>query len=375
VTAFAAGRDGVVAATSNLGKIIAISSQAPEQGTFESDVFDAKTIARWGRPEVHGRGRYELALRTGNVDNPDRNWSNWTRLDVTGAQQPDVPLARFAQWRITMTPGAEVDSVGINYRPKNIAPVVDEVSASVITASTAGTAAAAAGTTPVAHPHDILVRWNGHDDNNDELRYAVFYRGINERRWVLLRDGLHDKQLTLDSSLFPDGEYLVRVVASDAASHAPEDALTGDRVSQSFDVDSTAPRIDGLQAVNENNVLHISFRALDSYSPVRRAEYSIDAGDWQMIEPVGGISDAKSETYDFDVLLRPVVQEEPENAAQPNLRKRGRAQKQQQQQPVAPTAVAPQEHLVVVRAYDRFDNQATAKTVVGGETNAGNPRQ
>ena len=38
-------------------------------------------------------------------------------------------------------------------------------------------------------------------------------------------------------------------------------------------------------------------------TPIRRAEFSVDAGDWQYLEPVGQLSDAKTENYDFNVLL------------------------------------------------------------------------
>ena len=52
------------------------------EGTFESDVQDARNFSRWGRAEVRGRGNFELFARSGNVDNPDRNWSPWSRIDL-----------------------------------------------------------------------------------------------------------------------------------------------------------------------------------------------------------------------------------------------------------------------------------------------------
>jgi hypothetical protein len=49
------------------------------EGTYESDVFDAKIFSSWGRVEFRGAGNVDLFTRSGNVDNPDRNWSPWTR--------------------------------------------------------------------------------------------------------------------------------------------------------------------------------------------------------------------------------------------------------------------------------------------------------
>ncbi len=45
----------------------------------------------------------------------------------------------------------------------------------------------------------------------------------------------------------------------------------------------------------------MSFDAEDAMSPVVHAEYSLDAGPWQYVEPVGGLSDARREHYDFTI--------------------------------------------------------------------------
>ena len=74
------------------------------------------------------------------------------------------------------------------------------------------------------------------------------------------------------------------------------------------------------------------------FSPIKRAEYSLDAGDWQFVEPVGQLSDSKTEDYDFRVPLTAAVQ--------------------------AGSTPVSNDHVVVVRAYDRFDNLATAKVVI-----------
>ncbi len=87
----------------------------------------------------------------------------------------------------------------------------------------------------------------------------------------------------------------------------------------------------------------MTFRATDSFSNIKRAEYSVDAGEWQFVEPVGQLSDSKTESYDFRVAVR------------------GRPS-------TATTKAAGQlEHVVVVRVYDRYDNMSSAKTVIRGK--------
>ena len=349
------------------------------EGTFESDVQDARNFSRWGRAEVRGRGNFELFARSGNVDNPDRNWSPWARIDLAKDARTDVPAARFIQWRAVLKPAnppTQIDEVAINYLPKNVAPVVDDVvvqtgarfqpqphisSPETVTINLGPPPQQFGNSrmeTPPSATRDrgyIAVRWGAHDENDDNLVYSVYYRGDNERDWKLLKSGLTDKFYSFESGLLPDGGYAVKVVASDAPSHSPEDALSDEKASLRFEVDNTAPRIENLAARVEGQDLHVTFHAADDGSPIKRAEYSIDAGDWQYVEPVGALSDAKIENYDFTVLLS--------NAPPaPRKNRRTRSAKRASLPLLLPTAPAA-EHVVVVRVYDRADNVATAKVV------------
>src|ERR1043165_974910 len=73
---------GLYCSSSNLGKIFLMGNGTESEGTFESDVKDAQIFSRWGRAEVRGHGNFELFARSGNVDNPDRNWSPWAKIDL-----------------------------------------------------------------------------------------------------------------------------------------------------------------------------------------------------------------------------------------------------------------------------------------------------
>jgi hypothetical protein len=183
------------------------------------------------------------------------------------------------------------------------------------------------------------VKWSAHDENDDQLVYSLYYRGDDETRWLLLKDNLSDKAYSFDASLLPDGGYTVKVVASDAPSHSPGEALTASKESRRFEVDTTPPRIENLGASIESGQIHVTFRAVDGFSTVKRAEYSIDAGEWKYVEPIGQLSDAKTENYDFKVALDKIAPSDEKN-------------------------VAASEHVVVVRVYDRYDNMGAAKTLV-----------
>ena len=149
----------------------------------------------------------------------------------------------------------------------------------------------------------IAVRWSARDDNDDSLVYSVYYRGEGETAWKLLKGELTDKYYSFDSNVLPDGGYTLKVVASDAPSHSPEEALTASKQSSYFEIDNTPPEVVNLNGAYEQGAIHLTFRAIDGFSPIQRAEYSVDAGDWQVIEPVGQISDNRVENYDVSLGL------------------------------------------------------------------------
>ena len=64
----------------------------------------------------------------------------------------------------------------------------------------------------------VTVRWLAHDDNGDDLMFAVWYRGTGEANWRLLKDKINERYYSFDSALLPDGAYTLKVVASDAQS-------------------------------------------------------------------------------------------------------------------------------------------------------------
>ena len=380
ITAFAvAPGGGLYASGSNLGKIFVLGPGPESEGTYESDVFDARIFSLWGRASARsaGNSNVELYARSGNVDNPDRNWSSWTRIDfalaLAAGSELKIPPARFVQWKAVLhagNPAPRVDSVLLNYLPTNVAPEIDDITVqpgyryqaiSHVSGSEPPTPGQPRFDPPPPAVRDrdsIGIRWSAHDDNDDQLVYTVYYRGDGESRWLLLKNNLSDRYYSFDASLLPDGGYTVKVIASDAPSHSPGEALYAERVGTRFEVDTTAPVIDNLTATLEvrqigkqidakqidAKQIRVQFRASDSFSPIKRAEYSLDGGDWQFVEPVGQLSDSRTEEYDFRVGV-------PQPEAAPALMAGNTAN----------------DHVVVVRAYDRFDNLATAKTVLRGK--------
>ena len=361
---------GVYVTTGNTGRLYKLPAESAATGTYLSDVFDAGFFSTWGRAEINANNSsaatssFDLFARTGNIENPERNWSEWQKV-TSNSPTLGAPAARFIQWKAVLRPGARIASIGIDYLPVNVAPVVDEVAVqpgarvneaavqpqqpqTVIIGLPSGQGGSSfnqdSNTGPLAGFKDrtaVTVRWSAHDDNGDDLLFDVYIRGDGEKDWKLLRARVRQRYFSFDSSLLPDGGYRVKVSASDAPSHPPGEQLSGSKESGNFVIDTTSPVVSGLQAKLEAGKLHATFQAADATSPIDRAEYSVDAGQWQYLEPVGKLSDSLTEHYDFMIPL-------PSRPAD-----------------AAGDAVAdPAEHIVTVRVYDRYDNVGVAKSLV-----------
>jgi hypothetical protein len=360
----AARGDGLLVGTGNTGKLVELGAAVKNE--YASDVLDSGAMARFGRVEIEpGSTGYEIFTRTGNIAQPVRGWTDWEPLrDGTVASA----AGRFLQWKAVLEPNGILGSVGVNYLPVNAAPVVDElivapgarwtpqppqpnqptVNISLPSSGQGVTydgSASSSSNSPLQAVKDrtaVTVRWAAHDDNGDDLTYSIYLRGDGETVWRLLKDKITEKAYSFDADLIPDGGYQVKVVASDSPSHTPGDALSGEKVSDRFVVDTTPPVIKDLKAVARDVacpssdcpiILDIKFEAEDSASPIAHAEYSLDAGPWQFVAPVGVISDSKQEKYDFSI-------------------------------PLEGGGAKTAEHLITVRAYDRYENVGAAKTVV-----------
>ena len=91
------------------------------------------------------------------------------------------------------------------------------------------------------------------------------------------------------------------MVASDGESHPAGQGLEAERESATWVIATSAPRVEGLAANSAGSGLRVTATGTDVATPIVRAEYSVDAGEWRWVEPVGHVSDSLTERYDFRV--------------------------------------------------------------------------
>ncbi len=365
ITALAAGlNDKILTATSNIGRIYELGPELESEGTFQSQTFDAKIFSRWGRlewvGETPGTARIAVSTRSGNLESPSRNWSEWSKPLTSPEGGPSgSPAARFVQWQAVMSSPEQnaspvLDAVTLYYRPNNIGPQLTAIEATppnysferparptaaqkltlpALGSSTprrkVSAAAVTAGQAMSPAPGQIGARWAASDENDDDLVYKLEIRGEDEQTWKLVEEKIEEPYWSWDSTSFADGHYRVRVTVSDAPSNPASEAKTDSRVSEPFLIDNTAPAIRGLSATAEGQRLRVRFEAADTASNLQKAEYSLDGAEWQPILPLQRQFDSKQLSFEFP--SEPVKQGE---------------------------------HTVAVRVYDEHDNVATGKVVV-----------
>ncbi len=385
--------------TANPGKVFSVGPEYEAEGAYESRSFDSQLFSQWGRLEwwgpppsasakspahsnaSHAAGhaddpRLEFFVRSGNTEDPGKEWSRWFGPYAKSGAAMEAPSARFVQWKSIIHDGRAGDGiewVSLAYLPRNVAPVLDGIalqepgiraqSQSAMGASQPTVVTLKQPPSPNISgvtitqssaparfelpPQGTLqkgyqsVLWSAHDDNDDELRYSVFFRGETEQEWKLLKDNLEQKFYSWDTTTLPDGAYYLKIVATDAPSNPPDVARKTQRESERFEVDNTPPVIEKLSADAINRctgqcgdaVVVVKFTARDAAGNIERAQYSLDGGEWILVAPTGSISDAPEERYQFSL----------------NFTWNG-------------PALTEREHTIAVRAYDRLENVGSAKT-------------
>jgi hypothetical protein len=348
------------AALSNPGHLIAFDSTGSGQGSYESQVHDSSSVARWGHLQWHGSGaRLTFRTRTGNSARPDATWSQWSEAisDPANALIKSPP-ARFVQWRAEWPAGstAQLNTVDVPYLPQNAPPVIHSVSvASIINtnpaksgapaggsgsaysvtvtdtgeAPAASTATSASQTASRLQTTQTQISWQADDPDNDKLVYSVYFRADDEANWQLIRSRMFENILLLDPDVFADGRYFFKVVASDAPSNAAEYARQSELVSSPVLIDNTPPLVSLSTPRRAGTSLDIDVEGNDKTSPLRLCEYSLDAGFWQPIESTDGVTDSPHERFHLHL---------------DNLH--------------------PGEHLLVFRVYDSANNAGLARVVL-----------
>ena len=268
-----------------------------DKGTITSEVFDAKLISKWGslrwQSETPDGTSIRIAVRSGNVAEPDETWSDWS-AEETDPQKATIaaPAARFLQYRATLltTNASETPalrSIALRYMTANQAPEVTKVEVPDL------------NSVNLDNPKKLKIKWTATDANEDELTYSLYVRKDGWKNWVLLDDDLDKTDFEWDTTTTPSGIYQVKVVASDRKDNPDEEALTGERTSVAFVVCHTAPTVTVKTSGIDGDQVAIEAAATSPLARITSASYALNGKKWVNVFPANGLFDSKEETFKF----------------------------------------------------------------------------
>lgn len=313
--------------SSNQGKLFRFGGERVPEGIYESAVLDAKSTASWGRIWWRSSGNVQIQTRSGNTEKPEESWSAWATINSPiGSGQVASPRAKYLQWRAVLKSGsgdAAVNEVNVSYLARNIAPEVLSIQVLPtniglvsnppiqidpnIELSGIDPAAFGIPVVPIT-PRRVYQRgarsfqWTAEDRNGNKIVYDIFYKEADETAYKLLRENLDENFFTLDGPSLADGRYTIKIVAKDSAANPAGQFLSGERISEPFDIDNGQPSVTavGVPAISGSKA-RVVFTASDRSSYLTRAEYSINGGDWQAVFADDGISDGPEERYTIEI--------------------------------------------------------------------------
>ena len=313
-----ANSDRLLLATGNAGKIFELKSDYLAEGTLESKEHDTKVVSRWGKLSWEGvtpeGTAISFATRTGNTEKPNSTWNDWSEeLTDPETSQITSPAARYIQWRAKLTTSAvsetpvlkkvTVASVQSNTEPRFTSIEVRRGGAPESPGPPEGVRRPRESRTPSnsnsgGDSTKYTASWKVEDENSDTLQFNVYYKGIDETNWKLLKKELNETSYALDTTSMSDGRYVVKVNATDKLSNPPNFAKSTEKISDPFDIDNSQPTVTDITATaNDDQTYQITCTVEDLASYIQKAVYKIDSDEhWQVIFPDDGIFDSKRET-------------------------------------------------------------------------------
>lgn len=351
-------------ATSNMGKVIELEDRYRSEGRFRSQVYNAGLPAEWGaitfKGDLPSGANLHFRTRSGNTVSPDTTWSAWSSpYRPGGSARIESPPRMYFQWEVVLTASRQdasprIREVTVSYLRRNRAPMISQIrflplgvyirsaEPAVVPSEQSSSEIPtdveqllnprkpSSTTNPFTGKREFvkgmrMAGWNASDANGDELRYNVYFRGLEESNWRPLALSLSRNSFAWNTQSMADGWYVLKVAAHDSLDNPGDRARLTERESGLFLVDNTPPepRDVRLEKKGADRAL-LTFEAVDSAGRIGKAQVSLDGEPWRPLFPEDGIADTPRENYRIEM-----------------------------------EKLSPGEHTVTVQVMDEFSNSAT----------------
>jgi len=314
--------------------VLDTASDAPLRAL--SPPLDGGLPVRWGRlnwTTDGGAGKLKFAVRGGNRSEPDDSWSDWS--DSWTDQNRALPLepSRFLQWRVEFpaTDGenpVRLTSVSISAWQDNLPPVIASFSQEILSSIHLGmmnnhndnitqsfrsglqaefnlhsTADHLAGPERAGVGRSVRVfTWGGSDPNGDRVLYDLAYRRRGEEAWREILSGRAELLGSWDTSEVSDGQYDLRLTASDRKDNPGNLAGQSSRILGPVLVDNTEPHISDFEIQALADGFQVNLTAEDIGGVLAGALLYLPDGTLERLDPVDGICDSPKEKFSAKIV-------------------------------------------------------------------------
>ena len=311
---------------------------SPEQrfsGEYLSPTLDTKTVSSWGKidwmAELGTGTTLQILTRSGNSNEPNQTWSDWSPPCQKPGEQVLSPKARFLQFKALFKTASgksspSLQKTGVFYLQTNIAPAVSRLvllkpnKVYIKLPEEDDMIWGLGGNPPDQTPKTDLstnflasktverkgfqtLIWEASDENGDGLSYVISMKKEGEAEWRVLQPGWEESIFAFDTLSFPDGTYFLKVTASDTPSNPQGMELMGERMSSPLVIDNSLPDVKSFSAIKTGAGLDVTFQTEDSYSYIEEVKYLVRPDEWHVVFPVDGICDSRTENFKFTVKL------------------------------------------------------------------------
>jgi sugar lactone lactonase YvrE len=310
--------------SSNPARIYELRAEASEGSTYTSDVIDTGKMVDWGALRylsVNGSFSNGVAIetRSGNIEDPNRSWSDWQALDENRIQSPN---SRFIQYRVTFEPLSHgIQRVQLFYQEQNLAPTLDQIklfpgayrlfttpnqTKNVNFANIFGNSNQLSEIQRIPQlvkekeEGAMTAAWLPGDPNRDRLLFDLEVKRVGEEGWLKIADSLEEPVFAMDIRGLEEGFYQLKVTADDSLDNYPDQALQFSRMSDPFLIDFTSPSVSVTNEFSDSGTYTIEVEVNDRFGVIQNAYYVVDGQQLKKALPEDGMFDSNAETFSLE---------------------------------------------------------------------------
>jgi len=313
--------DSLFLISSNPARVYKLGPNISEDALYTSEVIDTSKMVDWGTLRyLSVTGEFEdgveIETRSGNIEDPNRSWSEWQPLEGDRIQSPN---SRFIQYKIKMLPNNPgLQRIQVYYQEQNLHPTIDEIRVipgayglysppkpsqnmnfTKVFQSQSSFSMSPRIPQLVKEKEEgaLTAVWLPGDPNQDRLLFDLYVKRVGDPDWIQIASELEDPIFPMDIRGLDEGYYRMKVIADDKLDNQADKAQRYAEVSDPFLIDFTSPMVKLKETQLDGNSYTIQIAVEDKFGVIERAYYVLNGGHMLKAIPSDGMFDSTTESF------------------------------------------------------------------------------